>query len=126
MNELENMLINLKVLQSLNTNVRLDTTEDLFKVHSTANWVPAWVKRWWASQSRLTDITRIQTLYQDAQKHVADEHPQAERIRSYLILSKKGLKNLKTTYRNDPTIAALIEVIIDSIQELDPDQAINV
>lgn len=126
MNELENMLINLKVLKSLNTNVRLDTTEDLFKVHSTANWVPSWVKRWWASQSRLTDITRIQTLYQDAQRHVANEHPQAERIKTYLISSQKGLKNLKTTYRNDPTIAALIEVIIDSIQELDTDQDMNV
>lgn len=118
MNKFENMLINLKVLQSLNTNVQLDTTEDLFKVHSAVAWVPAWLKRWWASQSRLTDITRIQTLYQDAQQHVVDEHPQAERIKSYLLQSQKGLQNLKMTYRNDPTIIALIEVIIDSIEEL--------
>jgi hypothetical protein len=119
MNNFDNILINLKVLQALNTNVQLDTTEDLFKVHSVMAWVPAWMKRWWASQSRLTDITRIQTLYQDAQQHVVDEHPQAERIRSYLVQSQKGLKNLKTTYRNDPTVIALIEVILDSIEELE-------
>ena len=46
MNDFENMLINLKVLQSLNTNVRLDTTETLFRIHSAASWVPSWSASW--------------------------------------------------------------------------------
>jgi len=115
MNDFENMLINLKVLQSLNTNVRLDTTETLFRIHSAASWVPGWWKRWWAQQSRITDIGRIQTLYQDAIKLVQDEHEQSTRIKKYLVESLKGLKNLKTTYRNDPTVIALIDVILDSV-----------
>lgn len=109
------MLINLKVLQSLNTNVRLDTTETLFRIHSTGSWVPSWMKRWWAQQSRITDIGRIQTLYQDAIKLVQDKHEQSTRIQKYLVESLKGLKNLKTTYRNDPTVMALIDVILDSV-----------
>jgi hypothetical protein len=115
MNDFENMLINLKVLQSLQCHVKLDTTETLFKIHSAASWIPSWMKRWWAQQTRLTDITRIQTLYQDAQKKVDEGHPQAERIKKYLFESQKGLINLKTTYRNDPTIVALLEVIIDNV-----------
>ena len=117
MDEFENMLINLKVLQSLNTNVRLDTTETLFKIHSASAWVPTFFRRWWAQQNRLTDITRIQTLYQMATRLVSEHHPQSERIKKYLNDSKQGLSNLKTTYRNDPTVMALIDVILDSVDD---------
>ena len=118
MNDFENMLINLKVLQSINTNVRLDTTETLFRIHSTNTWIPTFFRRWWAQQNRLTDITRIQTLYEDATKLVQKNHPQSDRIQQYLFDSKKGLSNLKTTYRNDPTLLALIDVILDSVGQL--------
>jgi hypothetical protein len=117
MDEFENMLINLKVLQALNTNVRLDTTETLFKIHSAGAWVPTFIRRWWAQQNRLTDITRIQTLYQKATRLVIERNPQSERIQKYLNDSKQGLANLKTTYRNDPTVMALIDVILDSVDE---------
>tara|TARA_B110000093_G_scaffold149318_1_gene162739 strand:- start:3165 stop:3530 length:366 start_codon:yes stop_codon:yes gene_type:complete len=118
MNDFENMLINLKVLQSINTNVRLDTTETLFRIHSPSAWVPTFLRRWWAQQNRLTDITRIQTLYYDATELVKDNHPQSERIQHYLFESRKGLSNMKTTYRNDPTLLALIDVILDSVGQL--------
>lgn len=118
MNDFENMLINLKVLQSLTTNVRLDTTETLFRIHSASAWVPTFIKRWWAQQTRLTDITRVQALYQDATTLIQDRHAQSDRIKQYLIESKKGLINLKTTYRNDPTVMALIDVILDSVGQI--------
>ena len=118
MNDFENMLINLKVLQSINTNVRLDTTETLFRIHSPSAWVPTFLRRWWAQQNRLTDITRIQTLYYDATELVKDNHPQSERIQHYLFESRKGLSNMKTTYRHDPTLLALIDVILDSVGQL--------
>lgn len=118
MDDFDNMLINLKVLQSLNTSVRLDTTETLFRIHSAASWIPAWAKRWWAQQSRLTDITRIQTLYKDAIRYVEESHQDSERIKTYLAESRKGLINLKTTYRNDPTVNALLEVILDSVTDV--------
>tara|TARA_B110000908_G_scaffold172473_1_gene240163 strand:+ start:406 stop:777 length:372 start_codon:yes stop_codon:yes gene_type:complete len=117
MDEFENMLINLKVLQALNTNVRLDTTETLFKIHSAGAWVPTFIRRWWAQQNRLTDITRIQTLYQKATRLVVERHLQSDRIQKYLNDSKQGLANLKTTYRNDPTVMALIDVILDTVDE---------
>ena len=89
MDDFENCLINMKVLESLQSNVRLDTTETLFRIHSTSSWMPAWVKRIWAQQTRLTDITRIQSLYLDARRFVEEQHPQSERIKRYIINSKR-------------------------------------
>lgn len=119
MDKFENILINLRVLQSLQCHVRLDTTGHLFRIHATSSWVPTFIKRWWAHQTRLTDITRIQTLYKDARQLVDDNHPQAERIKTYLVESRSGLSNLRTTYRNDPTVVALMDVIIDDMSEFD-------
>ncbi len=115
MDVLEKTLINLRVLQSLQCHNRLDTTQPLFKIHTTAEWVPAWVRRWWAQQSRSTDLSRIQSLYNDALEMLRDQHPQSDRLQQYLSDSRKGLESLMTTYRNDPTIVARIEVILDSV-----------
>ena len=115
MDVFERTLINLKVLQSLQCHNRLDTTQPLFKIHTTAEWIPAWIKRWWAQQTRTTDLSRIQSLYNDAMTMMNERHPQAERLQVYLSESRKGLESLMTTYRNDPTIVARIEVILDSV-----------
>ena len=115
MDVFENTLINLRVLQSLQCHNRLDTTQTLFKIHVTMSWIPAWAKRWWAAQTRSTDIARIQTLYQDAVKFIEQQHEHSDRLRDYMQESLKGLENLKMTYENDPTIVARIDVILDSV-----------
>lgn len=118
MDVFENTLINLRVLQSLQCHNRLDTTQSLFKIHTPLQWIPAWAKRWWAAQTRSTDIARIQTLYNDAIKYISQQHEQSDRLRDYLKESLKGLENLKTTYENDPTIVARIDVILDSVNHI--------
>ncbi len=115
MDVFERTLINLRVLQSLQCHNRLDTTQPLFKIHTTAEWIPVWIKRLWAQQTRATDLSRIQSLYNDAMSMMQDGHAQSERLESYLVNSRKGLESLMTTYRNDPTIVAHIEVILDSV-----------
>jgi len=115
MDVFENTLINLRVLQSLQCHNRLDTTQTLFKIHVTMSWIPAWAKRWWAAQTRSTDIARIQTLYQDAVKFIEQQHEHSDRLRDYMQESLKGLENLKMTYETDPTIVARIDVILDSV-----------
>ncbi len=118
MNVFEITLINLRVLQSLECHARLDTTERLFKIHTTSHWVPTWVKRWWAAQNRQTDINRIQSLYQQAVDCMDPDSPStAKRMREYIEGSKRGLKNLQTTYTNDKAMVALIDVILDSVQQ---------
>lgn len=114
-------LINLRVLQSLECHSRLDTTERLFKIHVAAQWIPIFFKRWWASQNRLTDIARIQSLYQQATECIEkNTNNDSERMRLYVVNSKRGLRNLQTTYENDKTMVALIDVILDSVKQLAP------
>lgn len=110
-------LINLRVLQSLQSHMRLDTTQILFRVHGPASWIPVWLKRWWGSQTRLTDISRVQTLYDEALGYIEENHPQSERVREYLGESRRGLFQLKTTYAQDPTVTALLDVILDTVSQ---------
>jgi hypothetical protein len=118
MGELQNVLINLKVLESLKCHDRLDTTNTLFRIHTAAGWIPAWAKRWWSVQSRVTDINRIQTLYTKAVETVSQNHADTERIKKYLSNSLQGLQNFKVTYEKDVTTVALLEVIIDNVTRL--------
>lgn len=118
MDVLENTLINLRVLQSLQCHSRLDTTRPLFKIHTPIHWIPTWIKRWWASQTRTTDISRIQNLYTQAGRLMAENHAESDRLRDYLDRSRRGLQNLKTTYMSDPTIVARIDVILDSVSQI--------
>lgn len=115
MDVVENTLINLRVIQSLQCHDRLDTTAPLFKIHTTHHWIPTWMKRWWASQTRRTDISRVHTLYQQATHYIDVNHKENERIADYMRWSRSGLTNLKTTYENDPTVLAQIDVILDKI-----------
>lgn len=118
MDNFENTLINLRVIHSLQCHERLDTTQPLFKVHQQLAWVPTWFKRWWAAQTRRTDISRIQTLYQQAIHFIETEHRDKDRILEYVRTSVSGLQNLKTTYEQDSTAMAQIDVIIDNINTL--------
>lgn len=111
MGDIENLLINLRVLSKLQCHARLDTTQPLFRIHTPAAWIPAWLKRWYAAQNRVTDISRIRNVYTKALEHA----PNNERVREYLRLSLDGLVNLKTTYVNDVTTVALIDVIVDNV-----------
>ena len=78
------------------------------------------MKRWWASQNRQTDISRIQSLYQKAIEFLKENHEaRATRMLQYVNDSKTGLQNLKTTYTNDKTMVALIDVILDSVRMVD-------
>jgi hypothetical protein len=118
MDNFENTLVNLRVIHSLQCHERLDTTQPLFKIHQPLSWVPVWAKRWWAAQTRRTDISRIHTLYQQSIHFVNTNHEHSMRIIEYIRDSKSGLKNLKTTYEQDSTVVAQINVIIDTVNDL--------
>lgn len=118
MDDIENILINLKVLQALPCHSRLDTTATLFRIHTPVSWVPTPVKRWWAAQNRVTDINRIRSVYSLAIQHVSDNQNDSERIKEYLQNSLGGLRNLKTTYVNDVTTVALIDVVVDNVNRV--------
>jgi len=118
MDEIENILINLRVLQFLPCHARLDTTSLLFRIHTPSAWIPTPLRRWWAAQCRVTDINRIRAVYSKAIEHVQQQGNESARIKEYLQHSLCGLKNLKTTYVNDVTTVALIDVVMDNVNQL--------
>jgi len=115
----ETTLINLRILRSLEPGFRLDTSKRLFRVHQKRNQLlPTWLARWWNSQDRQSDISRIQLLYHQSQQCIqSSEGKVKERMVEYVRESIEGLKNLQTTYRTDLTMFALIDVILDQIQK---------
>jgi hypothetical protein len=118
----ETTLINLRILRSLEPGFRLDTTQRLFRVHQKrSQLVPTWFTRWWSSQDRRSDVSRIQLLFHQA--HQCSENTEGaskKRMIEYIRDSVEGLKNLQTTYRTDLTMTALIDVILDQIKHQDP------
>jgi|TARA_B110001452_G_scaffold92137_1_gene75972 hypothetical protein len=118
----ETTLINLRILRSLEPGFRLDTTQRLFQVHQKrSQLVPTWFTRWWSSQDRRSDVSRIQLLFHQA--HQCSENTEGaskKRMIEYIRDSVEGLKNLQTTYRTDLTMTALIDVILDQIKHQDP------
>lgn len=115
----ETTLINLRILRSLEPGFRLDTTQRLFRVHQKqSKMVPTWFTRWWQSQDRQADISRIQLLYHQAHQCIDSNTGSCQRrMQEYVKESIEGLKNLQTTYRTDLTMTALIDVILDQIQQ---------
>lgn len=118
----ETTLINLRILRSLEPGFRLDTTQRLFRVHQKrSQLVPTWFQRWWSSQDRRSDVSRIQLLYHQAHQCTeSTDGPSKKRMTEYIRESVEGLKNLQTTYRTDLTMTALIDVILDQIKHQDP------
>ena len=115
----ETTLINLRILRSIEPGYRLDTTHRLFRVHQRrSQFVPVWLQRWWQQQDRQSDISRIQETYHQAIQCIQTCDPIGQkRMSEYIRNSVGGLKNLQTTYRLDLTMMALIDVILDQIQQ---------
>lgn len=115
----ETTLINLRILRSLEPGYRLDTTHRLFRVHQKrSQFVPVWLQRWWQQQDRQSDISRIQETYHQAIQCIQTCDPISQkRMSEYIRNSVGGLKNLQTTYRLDLTMMALIDVILDQIEQ---------
>ena len=117
--DLENKIINMKVIGKLQPHVRLDTSSALFKIYQPSTYMPVWLHRWWATHNRKTDIARVSQLYEQVKK-IADSWDGEEDVKVQIIHALResitGLNNLKTTYEDDITCSASIEYIIDSIQ----------
>ena len=109
MNKREFFLINCKVIAQLKPNMRLNTTEELYRVHTVQQWIPSFLVRWFHGQSRSCDIMRIHSMFQEAIKL----HGNDEQLRNACIDSIQGLQHLKITYSSDVTAIAQLDVIIE-------------
>ena len=120
-NKYLDLFLNLKIVSKLRAHDRLDTSQTIFRIHSSTYFIPLFLIRWWTRGNREHDVARIETLYKEASEFVhSDDSDEGERsqILTAMEQSTSGLRNICTTYDNDATIQSRVEVIIDNTERL--------
>lgn len=111
--EIDEVLINLKVLESLEINKKLVTRDTYLNVE-TDKIIPVGIRRWWRQDDRNETLRKIDDIVDKALR-LRDDKGKSEVIDPYLIDSIKGLRNLKQTYSLCVQTCARLDTIIGKI-----------
>ena len=111
--EIDEVLINLKVLESLEINKKLVTRDTYLNVE-TDKIIPVGIRRWWRQDDRNETLRKIDHIVDKALR-LRDDKDKSEVIDPYLIDSIKGLRNLKQTYSLCVQTCARLDTIIGKI-----------
>ena len=111
--EIDEILINLKVLESLEINKKLVTRDTYLNVE-TDKIIPVGIRRWWRQDDRNETLRKIDDIVDKALR-LRDDKGKSEVIDPYLINSIKGLRKLKQTYSLCVQTCARLETIINKI-----------
>lgn len=110
--EVEEIIINLKILQKLEKNQKLITRGSYLNVESPS-LIPEFIRRWNRQDNRTETIKRINNIVNAAIDNL--DKNETFNIKEYLIGSKEGIQNLKETYSTCSQTCARIDIIIDKI-----------
>lgn len=111
--EIDEVLINLKVLESLEINKKLVTRDTYLNVE-TDKIIPVGIRRWWRQDDRNETVRKIDHIVDKALR-LRDDKDKSEVIDPYLVNSIKGLRNLKQTYSLCVQTCARLDTIIGKI-----------
>ena len=111
--EIDEVLINLKVLESLEINKKLVTRDTYLNVE-TNQFIPVGIRRWWRQDDRNETLRKIDDIVDKALR-LRDDKDKSEVIDPYLINCIKGLRNLKQTYSLCVQTCARLDTIIGKI-----------
>ena len=111
--EIDEILINLKVLESLEINKKLVTRDTYLNVE-TDKIIPVGIIRWWRQDDRNETLRKIDDIVDKALR-LRDDKDKSEVIDPYLIDCIKGLRNLKQTYSLCVQTCARLDTIIGKI-----------
>ena len=111
--EIDEILINLKVLESLEINKKLVTRDTYLNVE-TDKIIPVGIRRWWRQDDRNETLRKIDDIVDKALR-LRDDKDKSEVIDPYLIDCIKGLRNLKQTYSLCVQTCARLDTIIGKL-----------
>tara|TARA_B100000902_G_scaffold382539_1_gene420307 strand:+ start:1520 stop:1915 length:396 start_codon:yes stop_codon:yes gene_type:complete len=111
--EIDEILINLKVLESLEINKKLITRDTYLNVEPNKT-IPEFIRRWWRQDDRNETLRKIDDVIEKALR-LRKEKDKSEVLDPYLINSIKGLRNLKQTYSLCVQTCARLDTIISKI-----------
>ena len=111
--DIDNLIVNLKVLSGLEQNKKLITKETFLNVEKQ-NFFPESIKRWWRNDSRDDTIKKIDLVISKAIE-VINDYPQ---LIEFIENAKKGIMNLKETYTDCNQTKARLDTIIVKIDNI--------
>ena len=127
MNQVDRLLINLKIIASLEPYQKLNTKSGHQLVIESA-WTSTSIYRWARADTRHNTVKRIGEILEEAnnilrvgastnsQEYVSDEY--RSRVMSQLNDTRTGMVNLRTTYESDRTITAHFDVLLERIDTM--------
>ena len=116
-NEIDYLIVNLKILSNLEQNKKLITKESYLNVE-TNNIIPVSLKRYWRGDSRDDTIKKIDLIISNSIEKLK-ENPN---LKIFIKNSKKGILNLKQTYSDCYQTIARLDTIIVKIDSIDNDE----
>ena len=113
--DVEEIIINLKILEKLDKNQKLITRGSYLNIE-TRSLVPEFVRRWNRQDNRHESIKKINSVINFAISYIKD-HPDDTtfNVKEYLENSKTGISNLKETYATCTQTCSRLDVLIDKI-----------
>ena len=114
--EREEIIVNLKLLESVQKMQKL-TTRDVFLNIEPTSLIPECFRRWKRQDGRDTTIKKINEIVNSS---IILIHEQKDVImKDYLLKSSSGIANLKETYAACKQTCARIDTILDKIKSVE-------
>jgi hypothetical protein len=110
--DIEEIIINLKILQNLEKNQKLITRGAYLNIESPS-LIPEFIRRWNRQDNRVETLKRINTIVNSAIENL--DKNETFNIKEYLVGSKEGINNLKETYSTCSQTCARLDIILDKI-----------
>tara|TARA_B100001094_G_scaffold93579_2_gene89451 strand:+ start:8143 stop:8667 length:525 start_codon:yes stop_codon:yes gene_type:complete len=126
MNQVDRLLINLKIIASLEPYQKLNTKSGHQLVIESA-WRSTSFYRWMREDTRHNTVKRIGEILEEAnnilnvgssvsKEYVSDEY--RVRVMTQLKNTRTGMVNLRITYESDPTITAHFDVLLERLDTM--------
>jgi hypothetical protein len=111
--DIEEIVINLKILSQLDKNQKLVTRGAYINIEGPS-LIPEFIRRWNRQENRAETIKKINTIINSAIELMNNNDNKYD-IKQYIIESKLGIQNLKETYSTCSQTCARLDVILDKI-----------
>ena len=113
--ELDSVIINLKVIASLEVGEKLNTTQQFLNIENRS-LIPESIRRWYKDETRDKSLKIINITINNAILFY-DKH---QKLQRYLEECIEGLHNLQSTYSADKQSVSRLDTILDKIHEVLP------
>jgi hypothetical protein len=112
--EIEEIIINLKLLQKIEKGQKLITRDAYLNIETSYLFIPEGIRRWKRQDNRNEMIKTVNRVINDAITHIKKDG-----MNEYLCKTKMGIMNLKETYSACHQTCARLDMILDKIKVYD-------